>query len=182
MQERKPYRKKSKLGYGERHRDGKLVRRPVGGRRDNRAVAIRASSRRAAEAIKHGRLDGRSTIGKLYRHSLAELKSHLGEDCSIPQARLCEQGARLGLLASLAWAEVQQARSIIKGDGIHPAADFYLRVAKQQRDLLNLLGIKRPQKRTVTLSEYLAEAGQTSTDIPQPSEAELVLEDEDIEP
>jgi hypothetical protein len=154
MQERKPYRKKSKLGYGERHRNSELVRRPVGGRRDNRAVAVYVTSGANSEAIKHGRLDGRSTIGKAYREDLAALKAHLNHDVSVPEAKLCDQAARLGLLCDLSWAEITKEKTLIKAGEPLPCIDIYLRAAKAQRDVLRLLGLRRHAK-DVTLSDVL---------------------------
>ncbi len=60
------------------------------------------------------------------------------------------------MLANLSWAEILKGDGIVKDDRPHPAIDVFLRTAKSQRDVLNLLGIER-QIKPVSLSDYLVE-------------------------
>jgi hypothetical protein len=153
--------RKSRKGYYERHPGGVLTRRPHGGSRNTKPRAIHIKSGDKSHALMKGHLDARTTLGRAYKKGLLELKSHLSGELSIPQAKLCDQATRLGILSDLCWAELTKPEGVFQ-DGVPPPAfDAFLRAAKAQRDVLQMLGIQRRAKK-VTLSDYLHDAKHTS--------------------
>lgn len=103
-------------------------------------------------------LDGRTRLGKLYKEHVRALEIHLGDDLSPPQARLVDQATRLALLASIAWQEALDRGVFVNGEPC-PALDTFMRAAGQEREVLKLLGIQRPEKEVISLQEYLAKQG-----------------------
>jgi len=121
----------------------------------------------AARVLRRGVLDTRGALGKSYTTEITGLTAHIGGDPNVPQGRLVEQGARLHLLEAMAWAEVQAATGLIRPDGtVNPALDALLRVMRERREVLKLLGLHRHQKPAPTLQEFLA----AHTDDPDPEE------------
>jgi hypothetical protein len=85
---------------------------------------------------------------------LATFKAHLNGDISAPVAKLLDQAVRLGLLANLSWGEITEAGALIQDGKPHPAIDIYLKVAKQQREVLVLLGLPHRAK-DISLQDVL---------------------------
>ncbi len=148
---------------------GVITRRPIGGRRDTRGRAIHIKMGAESKHFLTGHLDGRTLVGKLYREGLEELKTHLNHDISVPEAKLCDQAVRLGLLSDLSWGEITQVKTLIKGGTPIPAIDVFLKASKRQRDVLALLGIKR-KARQVNLDDYIASRGEVYSPSSQPDE------------
>jgi len=98
-------------------------------------------------------LDRRTKLGKAYFQHVAALEAHVGGDLSPPQARLCDQAARLGLLAAMAWSELSQRGAFHDGEPT-PAVDTYMRAIGQERQVLLLLGLERATKQ-ITLQDVL---------------------------
>jgi hypothetical protein len=67
---------------------------------------------------------------------LAELCT---EKPTVSQTALVEQGARLSLLADMAWSETVRTGGVTKNDGINPAYEGYLRAIKELRTVLATL-------------------------------------------
>lgn len=98
--------------------------------------------------------DGRTKVAKLYKQHVAALEAHLGSDLTPPQSRLVDQAARLALLNELIWADIDR-HGVFKNGDARPVVDTYLKAAKEERDVLRLLGVQRHQKPIPTLDEYL---------------------------
>jgi hypothetical protein len=132
--------------------------------RNGRPKRICVTHAGASRVLRTGTLHAGSILGRAYRAEVGALRAHLGEVPTLPQARLIEQGARLHLLASMAWAEVLGAGQLVAPGGhAHPAVDVLLRTLREQRAVLELLGIGRPVKPVPTLDQYLKERyGQES--------------------
>lgn len=122
----------------------------------------------AAKVLRKGVIDRRGVLGQAYHGELLALRAHVGDEPSLPQARLIEQGARLHLLEAMAWAEVQASGRLIRTDGTaHPAIDVLLRTMRERREVLKLLGLKRKARDIPTLQDLLkksAAKAQEATD------------------
>lgn len=105
-------------------------------------------------------LDRRTRIGKAYRDHCQALSAHVGGEPTRPQAELIDQAARLALLAKIAWAELFRGGVFVNGTGQPaPALETWLKAARDQRAVLQLLGLER-RSRDVTLSEYLQQTAE----------------------
>jgi len=130
-----------------------------------RNTASRANGRGKTVIVKHagdshalrlGRLDMRSDMGKMFQSRVQLLTQHLGgpSELTVPQSTLVEHCARLYLLRRAAWDEVM--RSGAYRDGVpRPAVDSYRRVAGDEVEVLKLLGIERRVKQVPDLDSYL---------------------------
>jgi len=111
-----------------------------------------------SKALMRASLDLRSTVGREYFRRLGELRAHVGGDPSVPEARLLDQAARLGLLVDIAWSALIQARTVLKSsskNGLHPAFEAFRKAATDERAVLQMLGIKRRAKDVPTVQEYI---------------------------
>jgi hypothetical protein len=132
--------------------------------RNGRPKRICVAHGGASKVLRTGTLHAGSTLGRAYRAEVGALRAHLGEVPTLPQARLIEQGARLHLLASMAWAEVLASGQLIAPGGhAHPAVDILLRTLREQRAVLEMLGVER-HARQITLPDILSGAA----DLPEP--------------
>jgi len=142
--------------HGYRRAGGSLARVKNTASADNgRPRSIFVKHAGASKVLRHGVLDRRGTLARTMHSEVAELQSHVGGEVTLPQARLIEQAARLRLITAMAWAEVLQAGRLINGEIAHPAIAVLLRAQKEQREVFELLGIKRTA-REVTLPDILA--------------------------
>jgi hypothetical protein len=154
-------KKENKQGRPYRPRQLKDGRRVAYKRADARANAMPRKvfpvHAGAAKVLRKGVIDRRGTLGHAFYGELANLRTHIGGDPTLPLARLIEQGAMLHLLQAMAWAEVQTAGRLIRTDGTaHPALDVLLRTMRERREVLKLLGLERRAKPIPSLQEYLA--------------------------
>lgn len=109
-------------------------------------------------------LDERTRAGKAYRRHVQTLERHLGGDLTAPQSRLVDQAARLALIAELAWAQIRDGGVFNKKGDVRPALDAYHKAIREERAILQLLGIERRQKPLPDLQEYISKHGQEDID------------------
>lgn len=136
-----------------RHKAGRLVRTSSESAKNARPK-VKFVTHGGQSALRHAVLDMRTSMGRKYRASLAELKAHVGSDLTVPQAKLIEQATRLSLLSDLAWAEVADAKALITNNTPCAAIDVFLKAARDHRAVLNLLGLERRVK-PINLNDYL---------------------------
>jgi hypothetical protein len=107
-----------------------------------KAIVVRHAGESAA--LRLGRLDLRSTLGRAYRSRVEALIAHLGgaDAVSIPQLALVNQAARLRLLVEIAWTELTKTGALRNGEP-RPALDVFRRLAADEREVLRTLGLKR---------------------------------------
>ena len=98
--------------------------------------------------------DRRTKIGQLYDQHVAILTDHLGgkDNISEPERILIDQAVRFELLRQIAWHEIGK-RGLIKGNKLSPALEAYTKLARESRNTLMLIGIKRLPKQIPTLEE-----------------------------
>jgi|GEM_PF-4965742 len=99
------------------------------------------------------RADKRSRVGKALLAEMDALREHVGEP-SYPQVILIEQGARLRLLESLFWGEINDTARLVGPDGVVPAVDAMRSIGRELRQTLSLLGLERVT-RDVTLRDIV---------------------------
>jgi len=117
----------------------------------------------ASKVLRSGVLHAGGVLGRAFYDEVKGLTAHLGGDPTRPQARLIEQGGRLHLLEAMGWAEVLGAGCLIRPDGSpYPAVDVLLRVMRERRETLKLLGLKRHTKLVPTLQEVLQGGGNAA--------------------
>jgi hypothetical protein len=85
---------------------------------------------------------------------MAEFTAHLNGDITAPVAKLIDQAVRLGILANLSWGEITEAGSLLQDGKPIPAIDIYLKVARQQREVLAMLGLQHRAK-NISLQDVL---------------------------
>lgn len=108
----------------------------------------------SSSALRRGGIDRRTTEGRLLAADVLALRAHVGGDPSIAQQKLIEDAARLGLIGSIAWQRLMDAGTILRGDGLHPALEAFLKSSRDRRDVLRLLGLNR-HTRPIKLSDVL---------------------------
>jgi hypothetical protein len=108
-----------------------------------------------SKALLRDPLDLRSSVGRAYYAEKQALRVHVGGDPTMPQEKLIDQCARLGVLNNIAWGELMRAGMLVQGDKLVPAFEAYIKAARELRDVLRLLGIERRTKPVPSLSEYL---------------------------
>lgn len=101
-------------------------------------------------------LDGRTRVAKRYKETLAAMHAHLGTDLTLPEQQLVEQVCRLSLLADVSWRDLISRGMLVKGE-VSPVLDAWLKVTKEQRAVLQLLGLKRREKPVADLSSYIGD-------------------------
>jgi hypothetical protein len=119
-----------------------------------RAVVIRHGGE--STAIRLGRFDLRSSLGKQYRSRVEALVTHLGgaDAVTIPQARLIDQAARLCLLTETAWDELSKTGAFRNSEPT-AALHAFLRLIGEERAVLVTLGLQRREKAIPRLSDVL---------------------------
>lgn len=150
----RPYRPRRRL-------NGRLV--PVkrtDSARNGRPRRVFVETGRSSRALLRGALDARSVVGRAYYARLASLRAHVGGEPSVAEARMLDQAARLGLLVDIAWAALVEAQTVLKGNGLHPALEAFLKSARDERAVLSLLGLKRRTRDVPDLQEYLRQKAE----------------------
>lgn len=107
--------------------------------------------------LKDDPIDGRTVVAREYRRQLAALHAHVGTAATHPHLELIEQAARFAVLARVSWAEVMR-EGITNGSELTPSFVALVRVSKEQREALQLLGLERKEKPTGSIDEYLTGA------------------------
>lgn len=105
-------------------------------------------------------LDRRTRVGKAYNEHKALLRHHLGGDLTLPQESLIDQVARFAVLQQITWHGLMEIGVVAKDGSVSPCLDAFAKVAKEERALLILLGLKRKTK-TLSLEDVLQ--GKTET-------------------
>ena len=144
----------------KRREDGKLIRRDH--RQKNPASAANARARKV-KYVGHGvgskllkdPLDRRTRVGKAYQAHKQILAAHIGGDPTAPQVELINQAARIRILSAMAWSELMRARTLVKNGNVHPAFDAFLKAARDQRAVLEMLGLKRQARDVPLLKDVL---------------------------
>jgi len=134
-------------------------------------VSILGHGGRSASLLRDP-LDLRTRVGKAYQLQRAAFRAHVGGEPSLPQEKLIDQAARLGLLADISWGALARAGTVLRGNGLHPAFEAFLKATRDQRAVLVLLGIQRQPREVPDLKTYLEQRGkqplqQESHDAPQ---------------
>jgi len=137
----------------------------------NAASAKNARSRKVT--IKHGYgsgllrtalLDRRSKLGKMELQQIQELTAQIGGDPSPAMAAMITHRARVHILVLCAWQELNR-RNLFSDEGEPvPALDAYLRLVREDRELLRLIGLTRVKKPVPSLTEYLHKKAQEASD------------------
>jgi len=104
-------------------------------------------------------LDGRTRLAKKYKATIAAMRAHLGHSLTLPEEQLVEQVARFSLLCDISWRELIRGGMLQNGQ-LAPAFVAWEKAAKNQRDIFQMLGLKRRQKEIQDLSNYIAEQEQ----------------------
>lgn len=155
-------------------RNGRLVRlkRPdAAGNARPRKVAI-VGHGGASKTLLRDPLDLRTVVGRAYHADKQALCAHLAGDPSLPEEKLIDQAARLGILADIAWGSIHRDGLFSKQGALSPAFEAFIKATRDQRDVLRLLGIKRRAKPVPTLEQYL----QGKASGVEPKEAQNVFE------
>lgn len=100
-------------------------------------------------------LDLRTRVGRAYYAEKQGLAIHVGGDPTVPQEKLIDQAARLGVLADIAWGELLRAGMLVIDGKVAPAFEAFIKASRDQRDVLRALGIERRSKPVPTLDDYL---------------------------
>lgn len=108
----------------------------------------------SSSALRRGLIDRRTAEGRFLAADVLALRAHVGGDPSIAQQKLIEDAARLGLIISIAWQRLMDSGTILRGDGLHPALEAFLKSSRDRRDVLRLLGLNR-HTRQIKLSDVL---------------------------
>ena len=93
-------------------------------------------------------------VGKAYHRHMEALRVHVGGDPSLPQVELIDQAARLAILARICWGDAIRNGVIRKDGSLAPALDGFLKATRDQRAVLEILGLKR-QAKELTLQKVL---------------------------
>ena len=120
------------------------------------------------KSLLRDKLDGRTVLMKLYRRRFADYTAHVGGELTVTMSRMIEQAVRLSLLSDACWQAVARQGVVKKGK---PSGAFEgaLRSAREEREVLRLLGLSPTEKRLPSLTEYLSAKDS------EPDDADVVL-------
>lgn len=139
-----------------RHRrNGIRIKRPdAAANAKGRAIVIRHGA--DSEAMRLGRFDLRSSMGREHRARVQALVDHLGglDAISRPQRILVDRAARLGLIVETAWHELSK-KGAFKDGAPTAALHAFLRLIGEERSVLVTLGLQRREKAIPRLSDLL---------------------------
>ena len=99
-------------------------------------------------------LDKRTVEHRFCFERKQALLAHLAGNATVLAQELVEQEARLAMLARIAWVAIDQG-NLLAEDGLAPAAEAYVRLTREQRAVMQLLGIERRSKPVPDLANYL---------------------------
>ena len=143
----------------KRNAKGKLVRRDIRKKQPHSSEIakpkVKYIGHGGGSALLKDPLDRRTRVGKAYKAHKEILAVHVGGDPSTPQVELIDQAARLRILSAIAWAELMRARTLVKNGNVHPAFDAFLKAARDQRAVLEMLGLKRQARDVPLLKDVL---------------------------
>jgi hypothetical protein len=130
-----------------------------------KAVVIRHGGE--STALRLGRFDLRSSLGKQYRSRVEALVAHLGgaDAVSVPLRSLVDQAARLHLLVGIAWTELSKTGAFLKGEPT-PALHAFLRLIGEERSVLVTLGLERKAREVPDLQTYLEQKAKEQKRLP----------------
>lgn len=129
----------------------------AGNARSRKVTVLHAGKSRA---LWEATLDGRSKVGKAVAAEDAVLRAHVGLGAlSRPLETLCHQAARLKVIGAIAWHRLE-TEGVFLGGEPHPALSAFREAARDEREVLRLLGLERRAKELPTLAEYLRQKEQ----------------------
>jgi len=99
-------------------------------------------------------LDKRTVEHRFCFERKKALLAHLAGDATVFEQELVEQEVRLAMLARIAWIAIEQG-NLLAEEGLAPAAEAYVRLTREQRAVMQLLGIQRRTKPVPTLETYI---------------------------
>jgi len=100
-------------------------------------------------------LDKRTVEHRFCFERKQALLAHLAGNATVLEQELVEQEARLAMLARIAWVAIEQG-NLLADDGLAPAAEAYVRLTREQRAVMQLLGIQRRTELVPDLQSYLS--------------------------
>lgn len=103
--------------------------------------------------------DGRTLMAKKYKATVAALHNHLGNDLTLPEQAIVDQAARFALLCDISWGELIRGGMFKKGK-LSTAFEAWIKASKEQRAVLQLLGLKRKEKPVQDLSAYIEDQSE----------------------
>jgi hypothetical protein len=82
---------------------------------------------------------------------------HVGLDVlTRPLETLCHQAARLKVIGAIAWHRLETEGVFVGGEP-HPALSAFREAARDEREVLRMLGLERREKPVPDLATYLRE-------------------------
>jgi len=122
-------------------RERRYKRPDAAGNAKPRAIVIRHAG--DSQALRLGRFDLRTLMGKEYVRRTQALVEHLGgpDSVSVPQRILVDRAVRLGLIVETAWDELQRTGVFKRGE-IRAAFAAFRSVVMDERATLALLGLE----------------------------------------
>lgn len=109
----------------------------------------------ASKTLHQGRIDRRTTLGRLEQKYIAEYRAHVGE-MTIVADDLCRMAARKKLLAHIAYAKVYELGVFDGAGNLQPAFDAFRKASSDLLDVLRLLGLERRQKQVLDVAAELS--------------------------
>ena len=104
---------------------------------------------------KSRRPDMRSAVGRACAERRAAWATHIDGSASVPVLRLVEHEVRISIVADAIWARLNGSSQTLPPDDLAALLDVFLKVHREERETLKLLGLKRHTKPMPTLHEVL---------------------------
>jgi hypothetical protein len=147
-------------------RDGRdvLVKRPDSA--GNARPAVTYLFHGLGSGFLKGRPDLRSAVGKAALAREQALVAHAGGDPSVPLGRLIQHAARYSILSDALWARLTISAQEITPEALAGLLDTHMRIAREERETLKLLGLARRAKEIPSLQEFLRQRAEH----PEPEE------------
>lgn len=120
------------------------------------------------------RPDMRSAVGRAVAGRQAAYIAHLGGDPSVPQQRLTNHAARFGIVADALWARLNANPQTFEPDALAGMLDAFVRISREEREVLKLLGLERKARDIPTLQDYLRQKAaekEAQQESPEPTDA-----------
>ena len=153
-------------------RDGRnvLVKRPDAA--GNARPAVTYLFHGLGSGFLKGRPDLRSAVGKAALAREQALVAHVGGDPSTPLGRLIQHAARYSILSDALWARLTISAQEITPEALAGLLDIHMRIAREERETLKLLGLARRAKEIPTLQEFLRQRAEEQEQPEPPTDAE----------